>query len=123
MPKILIVDDEPDITTIMKIGLRKYGGFDVDAFNDPEEALCRIKPGVYDLMLFDMKMPKIDGISLCRKAREIDRNAKVCFITAIDSPGKEQRQQASKLGVDCYLKKPISMTDLISEIHALLSLP
>jgi two-component system catabolic regulation response regulator CreB/two-component system response regulator ChvI len=118
--KILVVDDEADITTILKIGLKKYGGFDVDVFNDPEEALRNIKPGIYDLMLLDLKMPKMDGVSLYRKAKEIDGNAKVCFITAIDSPDKELKQLASQSGIDCYLKKPISMNDLISKIQAVL---
>ena len=57
------MDDEPDITFTLQAGLED-GGFDVDAFTDPELALSSFKPGLYDLVLIDIKMPKIDGVVL-----------------------------------------------------------
>ena len=59
----MVVDDQPDITITLKIALEEGGGFDVDAFTDPELALSRFKPDLYDLVLIDIKMPKIDGFS------------------------------------------------------------
>jgi two-component system, OmpR family, response regulator ChvI len=51
--RILVVDDQPDITITLKIGLEENGGFDVDAFTNPEQALSRFKPDLYDLVLID----------------------------------------------------------------------
>lgn len=120
--KILIVDDEQDITTIMKIGLKK-SGFDVDTFNEPHTVLEKIQPGAYDLMLLDLKMPQMDGVSLYRKIKEIDSSARVCFITAIDSPDEDLKKSASQLGIDCFIKKPVSMKDLVSKVQAILLSP
>jgi PleD family two-component response regulator len=52
---ILVVDDEHDITLTLQIGLEEDGGFDVDAFTDPERALSRFEPDLYDLVLIDIK--------------------------------------------------------------------
>ena len=55
----MVVDDQPDITLTLKIALEEGGGFDVDAFTDPELALSRFKLDLYDLVLTDIKMPKM----------------------------------------------------------------
>ena len=65
----MLVDDEQDITLTFTNGL-KQNGFEVDAFNDPEHALTNFKPGYYDLLLLDVRMPKIDGFELYRKLRK-----------------------------------------------------
>ena len=54
--RILAVDDTPDITLTVKVGLEASGLFEVDTFNDPELALSSFKPGLYDLALLDMRM-------------------------------------------------------------------
>ena len=59
----MVVDDEYDITFTLEAGLED-GGFDVDAFTDPELALSSFKPGLYDLVIIDIKMPQIDGFVL-----------------------------------------------------------
>ena len=59
--RILVVDDEPDLTYTLKIGLEDTGSFEVDAFNDPELALSAFKPGNYDFLLIDIRMPKMNG--------------------------------------------------------------
>lgn len=61
--RLLVVDDEPDITSVMEQGLEKEG-FDVDAFNNPLEALSNFKPGVYDLLLLDVRMDRMNGFEL-----------------------------------------------------------
>jgi two-component system, OmpR family, response regulator ChvI len=65
--KILIVDDEVDITTAFKLGLEEAVELQVDVYNDPLIALSNYKPGIYDLLLLDIKMPKIDGFELYKK--------------------------------------------------------
>jgi two-component system, OmpR family, response regulator ChvI len=54
------VDDEPDLTQVSTLAL-EYRGFKVDSFNDPQKALSKYKPGLYDLVILDIKMPKMDG--------------------------------------------------------------
>ena len=64
--RISLVDDEHDIALAFKISLEN-NGFTVDAFNDPEEALSNFKAGLYDLLLIDIKMPKMNGFELYRE--------------------------------------------------------
>jgi two-component system, OmpR family, response regulator ChvI len=62
--RILAVDDDPDITLTVKMGLEDSGLFQVDTFNDPELALSSFKRGLYDLVLLDFRMPKMYGHEL-----------------------------------------------------------
>ena len=80
--KILLVDDEPDVTyTIKKIV--EDNGYKVDSFNDPILALNSYNVNFYDLVILDIKMPTMDGFELYLKIREKDPNVKICFLTAI----------------------------------------
>ena len=79
--KILVVDDEPDLTMLCRLAL-EYHGFKVDSFNDPQEALSNYQPGYYDLVILDIKMPKMDGFLLYDEIKKKDHKAKVCFLTA-----------------------------------------
>src|ERR671932_2840012 len=81
--RILLVDDEHNITFGFRIGLED-NGFVVDTFNDPQEALSNFKAGLYDLLLIDIKMPKMNGFELCQEIERIDNRVKVCFITAYE---------------------------------------
>src|ERR1044071_197519 len=81
--RILIVDDDPDITSMFRIGLED-SGFEVYSYNDALQALANFKPHFYDLLLLDINMPKMDGFELCRRILEIDVNVRICFITAAE---------------------------------------
>jgi DNA-binding response OmpR family regulator len=120
--RILIVDDEPDVTGTFKLGLEE-NGFSVEAFNDPEIALSNFKPGKYDLLLLDIKMPKMNGFELYEKMRRIDSSTKtkVCFITAYEVYYQSLREQFPETKIECYIKKPIQITDLSKRLHAELS--
>jgi DNA-binding response OmpR family regulator len=74
--RILLVDDEYDIALAFKISLEN-NGFTVDTFNDPEEALSNFKAGLFDLLLIDVKMPKMNGFELYREIEKIDNKATV----------------------------------------------
>jgi two-component system, OmpR family, response regulator ChvI len=74
--RILVVDDEPDITFTLRAEL-EGGGFDVDAFTDPELALSSFKLGLYNLVLIDIMMPKMDGFELYERLKTVDPNVKV----------------------------------------------
>ena len=80
--KILLVDDEPDITFTIKSMLNDTG-FQVDTFNDPITPLKSYTSNFYDLVILDIKMPKMDGFELYIKIKDKDPKAKICFLTAI----------------------------------------
>lgn len=65
--KILVVDDDPDITTSFHLALEDTGLFEVETYNDSVEALSNFKPYLYDFILLDIKMPKMSGFELCDK--------------------------------------------------------
>ena len=111
----MVVDDEYDITFTSQAGLED-GGFSVDAFTDPELALSNFKSGLYDLVLIDIKMPKINGFVLYELLKTIDPGVKVCFLTAMYREEIIEVEHCA-LNKDLFLQKPISNDDLIREIH------
>jgi CheY-like chemotaxis protein len=72
---ILIVDDDPDMTSIFSLGLQDEGS-EVYAYNDPLDVLSQFRPNFYDLLLIDINMPKMNGIELSRQILELDSNVK-----------------------------------------------
>jgi DNA-binding response OmpR family regulator len=80
--KILLVDDEHDLTSTLSIILEKCG-FEVVSFNDPILALQTFKPRSYDLLILDIKMPHMNGFELYQQLRKKDNHVKVCFLTAV----------------------------------------
>lgn len=113
--KILLVDDEPDMIFTFKTGL-EANGFVVDAFEDPVLALSNFKPGMYDLLLLDVKMPQINGFELYEKMRKIDGEVKACFITAHEVYYESLREIFPTMDLDCYVK-PIQIEDLVKHIN------
>jgi len=114
--RLLLVDDEPDIIFTFKKGL-EANGFVVDAFIDPVLALSNFKPGVYGLLLLDVKMPQINGFELYEKIRKIDSKVKACFITAHEVYYESLREIFPTMDLDCYVK-PIEIEDLVNHIKA-----
>jgi DNA-binding response OmpR family regulator len=115
--KILIVDDEFDITSTFKMGLESKG-FKVDTFNDPEEALSNFKAGIYDLLLLDVRMPRINGFQLYEELKKIDDKTKICFITAFEVYYRSLREQFPEVKVDCFIKKPVEIEELARRIQS-----
>ena len=118
--KILLVDDEPDITSSLKIGLED-NGFAVDIFNDAVLALSNFKAGMYDLVLLDVKMPQINGFELYEKIREIDGKVKACFITAYENYREEFKESFPELEEAKYfIRKPKAIEDLVKHVATIL---
>ena len=120
--RILIVDDEPDVNTVLKKVLEQ-GGFNVDSYNDPILALENFKAGSYDLLLLDIKMPEMDGFQFYQKMKKIDRNVKVCFLTASEMYYERFRieEEFNEIDKDLFLQKPIENEDLIKKINTIVS--
>jgi two-component system, OmpR family, response regulator ChvI len=119
--KILIVDDDPDITMTFSLALENTGSFEVETYNDSVQALSNFKPNSYDFVLLDIKMPKLSGFELCDKIRKIDGKVKVCFISAFDPYSDELRDQFLSLKIECFIPKPIQIKELVKRIEVELS--
>jgi two-component system, OmpR family, response regulator ChvI len=116
-PRIFLVDDDPDISLTFKIGLEQHG-FVVDVFNDPTVALSKFKIGIYDLLLIDIQMPKMNGFELYREIEKIDSKIKACFMTAFVVYYESLREIFPMTKVSCFIKKPVEMGNLARRITA-----
>jgi DNA-binding response OmpR family regulator len=118
--KILAVDDEPDLTKLCSLAL-EYHGFKVDTFNDPQEALSNYKPGYYDLVILDIKMPKMDGFELYDEIKKKDHKARVCFLTASELYYEEfRKKEYCALDRDLFIRKPIDNEELLREVSKIM---
>jgi two-component system catabolic regulation response regulator CreB/two-component system response regulator ChvI len=120
MKRIFLVDDDYDHTITFKVGL-EHAGFEVDAYNDSAFALSNFKPDYYDLLLIDIKMPKIDGFELYERIRKIDDKVKVWFITAYEVYYKTIKEVSSKSKetvLGRFIQKPIEINNLVKQIKS-----
>src|SRR5919206_4161059 len=117
LAKLLVVDDDPDIAQVLKMGLLK-NGFLVNAFTNPEEALQSFKSDAesYCLVLSDVRMPKLSGIQLSRKVKEINPNVKVVLMTAFEIRGNEFSKVFPSTQVDGFVQKPVGIENLTNKI-------
>jgi DNA-binding response OmpR family regulator len=111
----LVVDDDPDITLTFKAGL-EANGFLVDIFNSPLDALSAFEPKVYDLVVLDIRMPKMSGFDLYTEIEKIDSSTKVCFITAFAVYYESLRDILIK--PKTFIKKPIELDKLVDKLRA-----
>ena len=116
--RVLMVDDDPDILITYKKGLEDYGLFEVETFADPEETLSNFRSGLYDFLLIDIRMPKMDGFQLYDRMKDIDNKVKVCFITAYEVNYEALRKVFPTLGLECFIQKPIELSQLVRKINA-----
>ena len=138
---VLIVDDEPEISFLYESALES-AGFKVEVFNDPLAALSKVKDMYsissssstlphnlssntvkksYDLLLLDIKMPKMNGFELYREIKKVvesrkEDEIKTCFITAHEVYYESLKNEFPKINVGCFIKKPINATDLVKRI-------
>ena len=121
--RILLVDDEPDIIHAVAMILED-NGFLVDSFTDPTLALSNFKPGLYDLLVLDIRMPKMNGFELYQKMKEIDSNVKICFLTASELFYEEYRRLDGLPRVDkeYFIQKPFRTKEMIRQLNEILSL-
>jgi DNA-binding response OmpR family regulator len=122
---ILIIDDDPDITLTFKKGLEAENEnsnnkifFKVYTYNDPLEALSQFKPNFYDLLLIDINMPKMNGFELSTKILELDVNPKICFMSSGQINQEALREQYPTLSIGCFIKKPVTIEDLVRRVKA-----
>jgi two-component system, OmpR family, alkaline phosphatase synthesis response regulator PhoP len=115
MPNILIVEDDPAVRDILQIALEREG-MSVEAVGDGESALKRFRAsGTFDLIVLDIMLPGIDGISLCQELRK-SSDVPVVMLTARD--GERSVVLGLEVGADDYITKPISPLEVVSRVRA-----
>jgi DNA-binding response OmpR family regulator len=120
--RILIVDDDNDITTTFKAGIEESNKNDANkrievyTSDDPVIALSDFKPKFYDLLLVDINMPHMNGFEFCGKILAIDINVRVCFMSSVEINREALREIYPSLSLGCFMKKPMTLDYLIKRI-------
>ena len=121
--RILIVDDEEDVTITFKAGIEDSNTdtnkrIEVYTSNNPVAALSEFKPNFYDLLLFDIKMPHMNGFELCEKILVIDINVRICFMSAVEINHEALREIYPSLSLGCFIRKPVTIDYLVKRIKS-----
>jgi len=117
MKKILLVEDDIDFSTVLQQYLELHG-FDVILAENGKKALQLFTSNSFDLCLFDVMMPEMDGFTLAEKTIEINPDVPFIFLTA--KKLKEDKIKGLQLGADDYIVKPFEVEELILRIHNIL---
>jgi DNA-binding response OmpR family regulator len=123
--RILIVDDEVDITITFKAGIEESNNnnhtdkrIEVYTSNNPMVALSEFKPDFYDLLLVDINMPDMNGFELCEKILAFDINVKVCFMSSVEINCEVLREVYPAINLGCSIRKPITIDYLVERIRS-----
>ena len=106
MPRVLVVDDEPDFIELLREFLTAKG-YEVIAASNGEEGLRKVKEDRPHLILLDVRMPKMNGLEVLKQVREIDHEVGVIMVTAVNE--EETGRQALKMGAFDYITKPLDL--------------
>ena len=124
--KVLLVDNEPDVTYAIRTVLED-NGFEVDSFNDSVLVCDTYKSNYYDLVILDIKMPKMDGFQLYDRIRQKVGKPKICFLTASEMFYESLRQARNQIGdvldEQFFIQKPIKTDERIRRLTDLINSP
>lgn len=121
-PRVLVVDDEADLVSVLRFGLQ-VEGFEVIEAGDGELGLRLARESKPDLIVLDLMLPKLDGYQVCRTLKFDDRYRHIPVIILSARTGEEDRRLAHEMGADAFLTKPYDMRDLVQRIRIRLGLP
>jgi CheY-like chemotaxis protein len=116
--KILVIDDNADVTTALKAVL-ELNGARVTIFNDPVQAVKRFRAREYDLVLLDFQMPDMDGFEVYRHLKKVDDDVRVCLLTSFDVYEREFATVFPGAKIHAFLKKPVETRSLLKIVNAL----
>ena len=124
--RILIVDDDADVTLTFKAMIEDSNNNDIDVnkrievytSNDPVASLSEFKPNFYDLLLVDINMPHMTGFELCEKIFAIDINVRVCFMSAGEINREALREIYPTRQEGCFIRKPVNIDYLVKRIRS-----
>lgn len=94
----------------------EHHGIKLDSYNDPTLAVSEFTAGKYDLVLLDIKMPQMNGFQVYRELKKVDDNIDIWFFTAFEVYQEEFRKIFPEVKVQTFLKKPISISDLVAQV-------
>jgi DNA-binding response OmpR family regulator len=115
--KIMVVDDGVDITNSFSLALEDSGLFDVDTYNDPLVALSNYRPNSYDLLLLDIRMPKMNGFELYDKIKKTDSKVKVRFMSEYDVDTLREQFPSLEFNSKDIIRGPIKVSKLIERVR------
>src|SRR5215469_18964971 len=122
--RILIVDDDADITLTFKAGIEDSNDhndarkrIEVYTSNNPVIALSEFKPHFYELLLVDINMPYMNGFELSEKILAIDINVKVCFMSSAEI-NYEALREIYRISLGCLIRKPVTIDYLVKRIRS-----
>jgi len=115
--RILLVDDERDIAELIRVNL-VHDGHLVEVVDDGLRALERAEVGGFDLVLLDVMLPHLDGLTFCKRLRATDPDTPILFLSALGS--SDDRVRGLQAGGDDYLAKPFDLKELLARVAALL---
>jgi two-component system alkaline phosphatase synthesis response regulator PhoP len=119
-PRILIVEDDPDITLSLKYNLEKEGGYRVLSANTAEEGLALATGKRIDLILLDLALPGMDGFELCKSLRRTPETSSLPIIMLTARVEETDKVVGLELGADDYITKPFSIKEVLARIKAVL---
>lgn len=122
---ILVVDDEPDIVITLKTVLER-NNFKVDTYTEPLQVLKNFKLDTYNLLILDIKMPQMNGFELYKELIKIDKNIKVCFLTALSELHEYdifKKEVFPKSGQRYYIQKPIENDEILERVNEIINHP
>ena len=115
--RILLIEDDPLIGDGIKIGLTK-SGFSVDWFTDGKTGLDAVKSALYDAVVLDLTLPKMDGLEILQRWRKDNQDVPVLILTARDT--LDERIIGLQRGADDYLCKPFALAEVVARLQALI---
>ena len=120
--KILIVDDEPDIVTMVRMRL-EAGGYAVISASDGNSGYSKAKSENPDLIILDVMLPGMDGYKVCRLLKFDQKYKRIPIIMLTAKGGKDDQDISRQVGADLFLNKPPELKELLAKVNELLNLP
>jgi DNA-binding response OmpR family regulator len=116
--KVMLVDDEEDISLLFKDGLEMYGQYEVDVYSNARESIDNFKPDFYDIILIDIVMPNMNGLEFYSIIRDKVHNSKICFFSALEYTDDKIKDNFPELKKQkrVLIQKPIKLKDLSNKI-------
>ena len=123
--RILIIDDDPDVTTTFKVGIENSNSYSDDnkiievyTYNDPLTLLSEFESNFYDLVLIDINLPNMNGFQLCEKILHFDINVRICFMSNGEINREALREIYPTLSLGCFIRKPVTIEYLVKRIKS-----
>jgi DNA-binding response OmpR family regulator len=117
--KIAVIEDDADLAFTMRLNLERQG-YTVASFANGREGLDGVQHGSFDLLVLDLNLPDVDGLTICREIRRDPATSSLAILMLTARASEQDRVTGLELGADDYLTKPFSVRELVARIGAIL---